>query len=114
MKGERRMKKLKMMTMMLLSVLLLTACAKDTQNKTEDVQNQDGAVTPQVTVSADNTDTDAAVTAGASETETQPQNKTDIRIAALKGPTAIGMVKVRTPGRSPAPIPARKDIGRSA
>jgi len=61
--------KLKVLLVMILCVLLFTACAKDSNN------------------TADGRNTTSQVT-------TVPTEKIDINIAALKGPTAIGMVKM--------------------
>lgn len=77
------MKKLKVVLLMLLCMVMLSACAKD--NK--DTSDQKTTVTPEATVATtapQATATPAATTA----------SKIDINIAALKGPTAIGMVKV--------------------
>lgn len=69
------MKKIKAILLMVLCMLLLTACAKDKDTQDDKTQEDlTGTVQP---------------TQAPAKTE-----KIDINIAALKGPTAIGMVKV--------------------
>jgi NitT/TauT family transport system substrate-binding protein len=102
------MKKLLMLVILVLCMTAVTACTKDTKNQTEDnASNQTAPGTAQVTAAPGTDSTDSqgasapAATAGAAEEAdnnaaqtVQTQDKIDIRIAALKGPTAIGMVKV--------------------
>lgn len=105
---EYEMKKLLMLVIMAFCLVTLAACTKDSKDQAQDTAaDQSAAVTPQATVTpetgaADSQDTASpTVTADASETsdnsgipDTQTQDKIDIKIAALKGPTAIGMVKI--------------------
>lgn len=82
------MKKLKLTLIMLLGILLLTACAKDAKEDRAAVSEKPTRA-PAGTTAPEATE--------APETTTAPEaaaEKIDINIAALKGPTAIGMVKV--------------------
>ncbi len=81
------MKKLTVILLMIITMLMLTACAKENTNKS--AQSSIGAEAPQATTVPDGTQ--APEETKVSETSAV---KIDIKIAALKGPTAIGMVKV--------------------
>ncbi len=76
------MKKLKLGMLLLLCVTVLAACGKDNTGKGNTTP---AAATPVPTQAT----TETAVTPAPTETVA----KIDLRIAALKGPTAIGMVK---------------------
>lgn len=87
------MKKFKSIFLFVLCMLVLTACTKDTSSKPSVT---DATLTPAPTTSAtDVSDTanESAVQDKANVTAT-PKEKLDIKVAALKGPTAIGMVKL--------------------
>ncbi len=85
-KMEVIMKRLSLIIMLLISVIALTACAA----KNPEPSGQE--VTPEATATVAPT---KAVTQEEAPTPTiVPVTKTDIRVAALKGPTAIGMVKI--------------------
>lgn len=89
------MKKIRLLLIMILCLLTLAACSKKPADQTEDAGSTD--VTAPTDTAADTTaDGQSADTADttADVTPAQTQEKLDIRIAALKGPTAIGMVKV--------------------
>lgn len=84
------MKKCKAILIMLLCMVLFAACAKDNKkDKTQKITN-----TP--TAAADTADTSAAATkpAATNAPAATAAAKADINIAALKGPTAVGMVKL--------------------
>jgi NitT/TauT family transport system substrate-binding protein len=94
------MKKLVLVLTMVMSILLLAACAKDNK-KSEDTSDaqKDAAQTENVAEGEDTaTNEDTEVTEEPGDTDvnkdTDASEKIDINIAALKGPTAIGMVKV--------------------
>jgi NitT/TauT family transport system substrate-binding protein len=87
------MKFLKGMLLFMLCFAVLTGCGKnnntgDNQDLAQDTSADTGdtAVTPTVTVTP-TAESDAAA-------QVTPQDKIDINIAVLKGPTAIGMVQV--------------------
>ncbi|MDF2942919.1 MAG: hypothetical protein K0S01_1777 [Herbinix sp.] len=93
------MKKLKAILLFVLCMVMLSACSKDSKDQapemltdTEAALTQQPTVIPEVTGGTDTKDV-TKVDANAEE-ETATKEKTDIKIAALKGPTAIGMVKV--------------------
>lgn len=99
------MKRFKMIALIMISMIILAACSKAAVQQTEESGSQDAAATPAVTVAPGNsqdsavqdsatTVTPAAATPAAEQEAAQTQDKIDIKIAALKGPTAIGMVKV--------------------
>jgi NitT/TauT family transport system substrate-binding protein len=74
------MKKFKIILLAVLCMAMFSACAKEDKTSV----NQDSAATPAATAAPEATEAPAATTAA----------KTNISIAALKGPTAVGMVKV--------------------
>jgi NitT/TauT family transport system substrate-binding protein len=84
--GGNRMKKLNLIITLLISVLALTACAAKSGQTTEEntLQGITATAAPTKIPAQETTPSPAS----------QPITKTDINIAALKGPTAIGMVKV--------------------
>jgi NitT/TauT family transport system substrate-binding protein len=94
------MKRFNMIALILISMIILAACSKAAVQQTEETGSQDAAATPAVTAVPDNSqdtavqDAAATVTPAAEQAAAQTQDKIDIKIAALKGPTAIGMVKV--------------------
>lgn len=101
------MKKLVMLVIMVFCMTAFAACAKDTKDQAGDTAaGQSETGTPEATETPQETDSDgqdaasptvdAAVPEGDTGTQgdTPAQDKIDIKIAALKGPTAIGMVKV--------------------
>jgi NitT/TauT family transport system substrate-binding protein len=100
---EKMMKKLKNILFMLLCITVLTACSKVTPDQAlEGASTQETAVTPEAQETeveeADDEQEAIAVEVITEETatqeDTQAADKIEIKIAALKGPTAIGMVKV--------------------
>jgi NitT/TauT family transport system substrate-binding protein len=90
------MKKVSLIMLLLFILTVVTACAESTdngQNQTTD----NNTVTPQVTSAPDNGEGTTDITdipGNAADNASQTQDKTSISIAALKGPTAIGMVKL--------------------
>ncbi len=80
------MKKLSFIIISLISVLALTACAAKSGEPTKENLTKDITATAAPTKAPDHEATQSPAT--------EPIAKTDIKIAALKGPTAIGMVKV--------------------
>jgi NitT/TauT family transport system substrate-binding protein len=76
------MKKLRVILLMALCMLLLSACGKAKTEQTSDKQEEPTAAETQ-----EDTTAQATVTPAVKE-------KIDVNIAALKGPTAIGMVKI--------------------
>ena len=87
------MKKLSLVVMLVFTMTALAACAKntDSENQTKDEP------TPQVTDVAENEeiiDVENSYDEDNEEKSNLTIDKISIRIAALKGPTAIGMVKI--------------------
>ncbi len=80
------MKKLSLIIALLISVLTLTACTAQDEDPGKENTAQDITATA-VPTKAPSQEESPSLTA-------EPVAKKDIRIAALKGPTAIGMVKV--------------------
>jgi NitT/TauT family transport system substrate-binding protein len=84
------MKKLRLMILFVMCMLVLAACA----GKKDEVVKEDTTAEASVTI----VPTAAPVTETIEEADPTPQvepvQKLEIKIAALKGPTAIGMVKV--------------------
>ncbi len=80
------MKKLSYLIILLISVLALAACTAKSEEPTKEKTPQD------ITATAAPTKTPAQEATPSPTSE--PVAKTDIKIAALKGPTAIGLVKV--------------------
>lgn len=78
------MKRVRLGMLLLLCVTILAACG----NKTEDTEN-----TTPVAATATPVPTQAPMETATPTPAAAAQEKIDIRIAALKGPTAIGMVK---------------------
>lgn len=87
------MKKCLAIIMVLLSMLTVTACAKKDVNTPGDDTGKDNSPTPIVTAGASDEEADEQDAATKQETNGE-REKVDIKIAALKGPTAIGMVKI--------------------
>lgn len=85
------MKKYIITILMLLYMLTVTACSNKADNQTENTVTATPAVTTAPTTAVP---TVTAAPTAATEAAEQSQDKIDIKIAALKGPTAIGMVKV--------------------
>ncbi len=81
------MKKLSVVISLFLLVLTLAACAAKADDPIREEPASEATATPEPT---------AAPTQEAAPTPeaTEPSEKTSIRIGALKGPTAIGMVKI--------------------
>jgi len=87
---EKIMKNIKVFLTLALCIVMLVGCAKD--NKTGEVQptqDKESIITPEPTEEVKDPVSDTPA-----EEETVPAEKIDIRIAALKGPTAMGMVQV--------------------
>ena len=84
------MKKIKVLSMLLLCMAVLTACTKDNKVQTNTATTTVPTVTTQPT---DTKESDSAQQEVA-DTNAPSAEKIDINIAALKGPTAIGMVKM--------------------
>ncbi|MGB4657941.1 MAG: ABC transporter substrate-binding protein [Mobilitalea sp.] len=77
------MKKIKMLVMFILCMMVFTACAKDSADTKETVEVTEAAPT------------EPAVASTTAPVATEvPVEKMDIKIGGLKGPTAIGMVKM--------------------
>ncbi len=86
------MKKGKLMVIAILSMIVLSACTK---NNPAEGGNSAVTATPEPTAAQEQTTPTAALEEQPAATAvTQPAEKINIRIAALKGPTAIGMVKL--------------------
>jgi NitT/TauT family transport system substrate-binding protein len=84
------MKKFKGLLLLIMCVALLAGCGKENNKAdTNDNPPQDMTVTPQPTVQP----TTASENTGKTTVQTAA-NKIDINIAALKGPTSMGMVKI--------------------
>lgn len=83
------MKKLKMLLVFVVCMMVLTACAKESTDQAQEqpTPTTQAAVTPEPTQVPE-------VTEATDSTATGTQEKIDIKIAALKGATAIGMVKM--------------------
>lgn len=81
------MKKLSMVISLFLLVLTLAACAAKADDPIREEPASEATATPEPTAAPTR---EAAPTPEAAE----PSEKTSIRIGALKGPTAIGMVKI--------------------
>jgi len=88
------MKKIGLLILLAFAITAFAACAKNTQDNNT---AEDNTATPTV-APVENEQEDAtkatADTADADESESESTNKPAINIAALKGPTAIGMVKL--------------------
>jgi NitT/TauT family transport system substrate-binding protein len=87
MEVREMIKKWKALIGIVLCITVLAACAG---KKTGNSENLAGTATPAPTTEP----TAAAPTPTAEPTKAEAQEKLDINIAALKGPTAIGMVKL--------------------
>jgi NitT/TauT family transport system substrate-binding protein len=88
------MKKMKTLVLLLLCMLLLVSCAKNKDNTAAAPEETiTDAVTPTAEPASDAA-TDNQAAAEETEATQTPVEKTDIKIAALKGATAIGMVKL--------------------
>lgn len=81
------MKKISLVISMLLCMLALTACTVKAEKPEKEEPAAEATATPAPTAAPTQ---EAAPTSEA----TEPAGKQEIRIAALKGPTAIGMVKI--------------------
>ena len=81
------MKRIRILIMVLLCLSVMTACTKDKKEQTDDAAAP-ATVTMQPTTVPNNDDSAEEANKG-DETD-----KLEIKIAALKGPTAIGMVKM--------------------
>ncbi len=82
------MKKIKLMLIMVLGILLLAACAKD-KKEAADTESEKLNQTPATTETPEMTKAPEVTSAPEVSAE-----KLTVNIAALKGPTAIGMVKL--------------------
>ncbi len=86
------MKKLKLMIVFILCLMVVSACSNNSANEGGKPQT---TATPDPTAAQEQAAPTAAIEEAAPTPEvTQPAEKIDISIAALKGPTAIGMVKL--------------------
>lgn len=99
------MKKISLLIVMMLSIMMLAACSKKASDQTADTGDSVVTTSPtaaaEATKAPETTDAAASQTAEATEApadtqaaEVTPAQKLDVKIAALKGPTAIGMVKI--------------------
>lgn len=94
------MKKMKTFVLLSLCMLLLVSCAKNKDNTVTAPETTTDAVTPEPTAEPatdaanDNQAAAEESTEDTAEATQAPTEKTDIKIAALKGATAIGMVKL--------------------
>ncbi len=86
------MRKISVLLMMLLCMTVLTACSKGENDKANSAEAT-VTVAPTTAPSEAATIEDASG-ASAESGSTEPTEKIDMKIAALKGPTAIGMVKM--------------------
>lgn len=87
------MKKYMITLLVLLSMLTVTACGKKAVNTPGDDTGKDKAPAPTITAETSD-ETTSEQDANSEQETTGEKEKTEIRIAALKGPTAIGMVKL--------------------
>jgi NitT/TauT family transport system substrate-binding protein len=91
------MKKSILTALLLLCMLIFTACKEETKN-TENVPNKEQSGTQETTAGPNETndreDSEPGDQDQANQGTQNPAQKQEIRIAALKGPTAIGMVKI--------------------
>ena len=83
------MKKLRITVIFMLCIMMLTACANRSKEAEKGVSAEATVTVAPTTPVVKETIEDAAPTV-----KPEPAEKTDIKVAALKGPTAIGMVKV--------------------
>lgn len=89
------MKRICLFILLLLSITAFAACAKnDTDQTKKSTENTAAAPTTAVQDAATDTQATATKVPEASELDETATQKIDIKIAALKGPTAIGMVKI--------------------
>ncbi len=87
------MKKFKLIAMLMIFVLMMTACTS--KNTAKDANETQSTATPEPTAAQEQpTPTATETQATPTPESTQPAEKMNIRVAALKGPTAIGMVKL--------------------
>jgi NitT/TauT family transport system substrate-binding protein len=86
------MKRLKLLVVFALCITVLAACTGKGTGKTEN--NATGTTTPAPTTAPTQTAPAEATAAPTTAPTEAPAEKIDIKIAALKGPTAIGMVKL--------------------
>jgi NitT/TauT family transport system substrate-binding protein len=87
-----KLKKIKAFLLFVLCVFVLSACEKDNKEQASEslTGGAEATVFPTMTATPEVSE---AATSGDTTTE-EEMGKIDIKIAALKGPTAIGMVKV--------------------
>jgi len=89
------MKNFKVIILLVLCIIVFTACAKNsTDQVTESNSNEASTVTPEPTIASEATTEEITTGDAAIVAEIPVKEKIEIKIAALKGPTAIGMVKV--------------------
>ncbi|MBP1753638.1 MAG: hypothetical protein H6Q59_36 [Firmicutes bacterium] len=84
------MKKLKLSVMLVLCILMFSAC----EDRNEKAARESTTAETSVTVAPTAAVVKETIEDAAKPEQAQPAEKTEIKIAALKGPTAIGMVKV--------------------
>lgn len=91
------MKKLSLVMLLIFMLTVVTACTKSTDSAQNDPSDNNVTVTPEVTSAPDNGEGTTDITdtpTNDADNASQSQDKTSVNIAALKGPTAIGMVKI--------------------
>lgn len=82
------MKKLRLTVLFMLCILMLNACSNKEAGQKDTTAEASVTVAPTAPVVKE------TIEEAAPTNKPEPAKKTDIKIAALKGPTAIGMVKV--------------------
>ena len=89
------MKRWKLIIMMVVCMAVFAACAKKEESQTkEDASSATVTTAPTTTPTAESTKEAQTETGDIAEDTQTPTEKLDINVAALKGPTAIGMVKM--------------------
>jgi NitT/TauT family transport system substrate-binding protein len=88
------MKKLSLIAIFILCIVVMTACAKEGKDTANDIKVTEAALPTTTPAEEEASATVLPTTEATNNTKETEKDKMDIKIAALKGPTAIGMVKV--------------------